>query len=68
VRDQEALAKLARETAKPILIWSYTQPAEACVALLTSAGYPLFTHVHNCARAMRLMADYRAARERFMQG
>jgi acyl-CoA synthetase (NDP forming) len=67
-RDRDALARLAQESAKPILIWSYTQPAQACVELLASAGYPLFTHVHHCARAMRLMADYRAARERFMQG
>ncbi len=67
-RDREALAKLKRESAKPILIWSYTQPAQACIDLLGVAGYPLFTHVHHCARAMRLLADYRAARERYMRG
>jgi hypothetical protein len=29
---------------------------------------PLFTNVHNCARAMRVMADYRAMRERALKG
>jgi len=32
---------------------------------LSEAGLPLFTNVHNCARAMRVMADYRAARAAF---
>jgi len=68
VGDREPLATLARETAKPIFMWSYTQPAAACGELLNEAGYPLFTHVHHCARAMRLMADYRAARERLAKG
>jgi acyl-CoA synthetase (NDP forming) len=62
--DREKLTKLARETAKPIFMWSYTQPAQACSELMNEAGYPLFTDVHHCARAMRLLADYRAARER----
>jgi acyl-CoA synthetase (NDP forming) len=66
--DREKLTKLARETAKPILMWSYTQPAPACSELMNEAGYPLFTDVHHCARAMRLMADYRAARERALRG
>ena len=40
-------------------------PAAVCVDLLSEAGLPLFTNVHNCARAMRVMADYRAARAAF---
>jgi acetate---CoA ligase (ADP-forming) len=68
LRDREALTQLARESAKPILMWSYTRPAEACVALMSEAGFPLFTSMVNCARAMRAMADYRCARERFMRG
>ena len=28
---------------------------------------PLFTNVHNCARAMRVMADYRAARDDLLE-
>jgi acyl-CoA synthetase (NDP forming) len=63
-RDREALTTLARETAKPIFFWSYTQVAPESMAVLSAAGYPLFANMHNCARAMRLMADYRAARER----
>jgi hypothetical protein len=35
---------------------------------MNEAGYPLFTDVHHCARAMRLLADYRAARERATRG
>jgi acyl-CoA synthetase (NDP forming) len=68
VGDRTPLATLARESRKPIFMWSYTKPAQACVELLSEAGYPLFTNMHGCARTMRAMADYRAARERFMRG
>jgi acyl-CoA synthetase (NDP forming) len=67
LEDRDGLMALARDTKKPILMWSYTRPAAVCMDLLSEAGYPLFTNVHNCARTMRVMADYRAARERFMQ-
>ncbi len=66
--DREPLDKLARESAKPIFMWSYTQPAEACVRLLSEAGYPLFTSARNCARTMRVMAEYGTDRERFIRG
>jgi acyl-CoA synthetase (NDP forming) len=66
-REREALAALARETAKPILFWSYTPPADDSVAIMSEAGFPLFTDMHNCARTMRHMADYRAVRERFLR-
>ena len=66
LEDREGLIALAREARKPILMWSYTRPAAVCMDLLSEAGYPLFTNVHNCARAMRAMSDYRAARERFL--
>jgi acetate---CoA ligase (ADP-forming) len=68
LEDRDPLVTLARESTKPIFMWSYTRPADVCVALLGEAGYPLFTNIHNCARAMRAMADYRAARERFREG
>ena len=45
-------------------MWSYTQPAEACMKLFSDTGYPLFTNARNCARTMRAMADYRAAHAR----
>jgi acetate---CoA ligase (ADP-forming) len=66
-RDRERLTALGREAAKPILFWSYTQPAEDSVAILSEAGFPLFASMHNCARTMRAMADYRSVRERFMR-
>lgn len=67
-QDREALGTLARATTKPILFWSYTEVAPESVAVLSEAGLPLFSSMHNCARAMRAMVDYRAARERFMRG
>jgi acetate---CoA ligase (ADP-forming) len=66
LEDRDHLIALGRDAKKPVLLWSYTRPAAVCVDLLSEAGLPLFTNVHNCARAMRVMADYRAARERFM--
>jgi acyl-CoA synthetase (NDP forming) len=64
-RERENLFRVAREVGKPILMWSYTLPCAAALQLLSEAGYPLFTHMHNCARALRAMADYRASRERW---
>jgi acetate---CoA ligase (ADP-forming) len=66
-RQREGLARLAAETAKPILLWSYTLPAPASVKLLSEAGYPLFTDIQNCARTFAAMAGYRALRERFLR-
>src|SRR3954454_18846336 len=68
LEDRDHLIALGRESQKPVLLWSYTRPAKVCVDLLSEAGLPLFTNVHNCARAMRVMAEYRAARERFLKG
>jgi acetate---CoA ligase (ADP-forming) len=65
-RHAEHFARLAQEAGKPILLWSYTLPAPGSVRILSEAGYPLFTSIPNCARTLRLMADYRALRERFM--
>jgi acyl-CoA synthetase (NDP forming) len=66
-KQRESLTALAAETAKPILMWTYTLPAPASIKLLSEAGYPLYTELHNCARAMRAMADYRAQREQFLR-
>ncbi len=65
LEDRDNLLALGRDSTKPVLLWSYTRPAAVCVDLLSEAGLPLFTNVHNCARAMRVMADYRAARAAF---
>ena len=66
-RQREALARLAETTQKPILLWSYTLPAQKSVQILSEAGLPLYTDISNCARTMRVMADYRALRERFLR-
>jgi acyl-CoA synthetase (NDP forming) len=66
-RQEAALAQLAAETTKPILLWSYTLPAPQSSKLLADAGYPLFTDIRNCARAFAAMADYRALREAFLK-
>jgi acetyltransferase len=68
IEDRDHLIALGRDSKKPVLLWSYTRPAAVCVDLLSEAGLPLFTNVHNCARTMRVMADYRAARENFLKG
>ena len=65
-RQQAQLERVARETKKPILLWSYTLPAQRSVEILTGAGYPLYTSIPHCARALKAMADYRAFRERFL--
>jgi acetate---CoA ligase (ADP-forming) len=66
-RQREALARLAAETEKPILMWSYTLPAQRSIEILSEAGYPLYTSLHTCARTMRAMADYRELRARFLR-
>lgn len=62
--DLPKLKDLARETEKPVFMWSYTLPAERTVEILNEAGYPLFTTAHGCAGTLQKMADYRALRGR----
>jgi acyl-CoA synthetase (NDP forming) len=50
-------------SAKPIVMWSYTLPTAETTRLLSQAGYPLFTNMRTCARAVAAMGRYRAARE-----
>ena len=65
--DRARLEKFAGEATKPVLMWSYTLPTERNAEILSGAGYPLFTSLQNCARAMALlMAGFRAARERHL--
>ena len=66
-RERENLFRVARETRKPILMWSYTLPSPAAVKLLSQAGYPLYTTMRNCARAVAAMTQYRARRERMLR-
>src|SRR5262249_55235023 len=65
-RQRDALAHLAEAAQKPVLLWSYTLPAARSVEILSEAGLPLYTDIGNCTRSLRLMADYRSLRERFL--
>jgi acetate---CoA ligase (ADP-forming) len=64
--DLQKLKDLARDSKKPVFLWTYTLPAERSIEILNEAGYPLFTGAHGCARTIRAMADYRALRERLL--
>ena len=65
--DQSKLIALAQETKKPVFLWSYTVPSEKSIEIVSEAGYPLFKNLDSCARAMRVLADYRETRERLLQ-
>ena len=65
--DQPKLLALARETKKPVFLWTYTMPSDKSVEVVNEAGYPLFKNADSCARVMCAMADYRALRERLLQ-
>jgi acyl-CoA synthetase (NDP forming) len=65
--DLPKLQALGRESKKPVFMWTYTLPSERSVEILNEAGYPLFTGAPGCAHTMRVLADYREARERLLQ-
>ena len=65
--DLPKLQNLARDSKKPVFMWTYTLPSDRSVEILNEAGYPLFTGALGCARTMRAMADYRALRERLLR-
>ena len=65
--DLPKLKELARESPKPVFMWTYTLPAARTVEILNEAGYPLFTDAQGCARTLRAMADYRLLRERALR-
>jgi acyl-CoA synthetase (NDP forming) len=62
--DRDKLAAVARTSPVPIVLWSYTLPSADTVRIVSQAGYPLFTSMQSCARAVAAMAHYRAVRER----
>ncbi len=64
--DLPKLQALGRELKKPVFMWTYTLPSERSVEILNEAGYPLFTGAPGCAHTMRILADYRDARERLL--
>ena len=63
-RERANLVWVGRETQKPIVMWSYTLPGAAPSRILSEAGFPLIASMHNCARAVAAMAEYRAVCER----
>ena len=65
-RERESLGRLARETRKPILMWSYTVPSAETARIVAEAGFPLCTDMHNCARALAALAEYAEVKERFV--
>ncbi len=65
-RERESLGRLARETRKPILMWSYTVPAAETARIVAEAGFPLCTDMRNCARALAALAEYAEVREKFV--
>ena len=66
-REPEALARVATESAKPILFCSYTIPGADSMTVLNEAGFALFANMPNCARTVAEMTAYRAFRERFLK-
>src|SRR5580765_648229 len=65
-RERESLGRLARETRKPILMWSYTLPAAETARIVAEAGFPLCTDMRNCARALAALAEYAEVQEKFV--
>jgi acyl-CoA synthetase (NDP forming) len=65
--DRAKLKALKETSQKPVLLWTYTLPAERSIEIINEAGYPLFTGAPGCARALAALADYRRLRERRLQ-
>jgi acyl-CoA synthetase (NDP forming) len=65
-KERINLTRVASECAKPIFMWSYTNPCAESVRILSEAGYPLFTNMRNCARAVAALTAYGAERSRYL--
>ena len=65
--DLPKLKDLARESQKPVFMWTYTLPSERTVEILNEANYPMFITAHGCARVIGAMADHHALRERLLR-
>jgi acyl-CoA synthetase (NDP forming) len=61
------LTRVASECAKPIFMWSYTNPCAESIRILSEAGYPLFTNMRNCARAVAALANYGDERSQYLR-
>lgn len=67
LRARDDLVRLKREMDKPVLFYSYTNPAQASIEAFAEAGIPLIWNARHCARTLYEMAHYREVRERFLQ-
>ena len=65
--DREKLKALKETSEKPVLLWTYTLPAERSIEIINEAAYPLFIGAPGCARALAALADYRTLRERSLK-
>ena len=65
--ERENIFRVARESEKPIVCWSYTWPHRTSLELFAQAGFPLHTNMVNCAATMAALVDYNAFRERFLE-
>jgi acyl-CoA synthetase (NDP forming) len=66
-QEVDKLAELKAASTKPIMMWSYTLPAQRSVEIVTGAGFPFFTNMQSCVSTLRHMADWSAHRERFLK-
>lgn len=65
--EAEKLAELKAKSEKPIMMWSYTLPAQRSVEIVTGAGFPFFTNMQSCVSTLRHMSDWHVLRERFLK-
>jgi acyl-CoA synthetase (NDP forming) len=54
--DKPELADVMARHGKPLLVYTYTEPAESCVRVLTELGVPWYTSSTRVARALQVLA------------
>ena len=67
VSEKEKLLEVSRTTNKPIMFWSYTLPHQESAQVLAETGFPLFTDLRNCTKAIATMHDYTVYRDKFLE-
>lgn len=67
VDSREDLIRLREEFDKPVIFYSYTEPAPEAVDTFAEAGVPLIWNARHCAVTLAAMATYRETRERFLR-
>jgi acyl-CoA synthetase (NDP forming) len=64
--ERAHLQRISDEGRKPIFMWTYTLPSALSIRSLSETGYPLYTDMQHCARAISALAEYRTRRERYL--